>query len=77
MRRLTIALAAAVFAVGGLGASAASAASPRTPRVGGDQPPFPYADCIKAAKNNGESAAHAKWHCDELVKKGWVKRPKS
>ncbi|MFI9722134.1 hypothetical protein ACIHFE_21130 [Streptomyces sp. NPDC052396] len=77
MHRFGIALAAAVFAVGGLGATAAAAASPGTPRVGGDKPPFPYADCVNAAKKNGESAAHAKWHCDELVKKGWVKRPKS
>lgn len=66
MRRMVIALVAAL-AVGGVGASAAAA----------DKPPFPYADCVSAARKNGESAGHAKWHCDQLVKKGWVKRPKA
>ncbi|MFI1800098.1 hypothetical protein ACH427_22470 [Streptomyces sp. NPDC020379] len=65
---MSIALAAALV-IGGAGAAHAQ------PRARADQPPFPYADCINAAKQNKESAAHAKWHCDELVKKGWIKKP--
>ncbi|MET9518468.1 hypothetical protein [Streptomyces sp. NPDC002994] len=39
-------------------------------------PPFPYADCIQAAKEHQkETDAQAKWHCDLLVKKGWVSPP--
>ncbi|MBZ4323927.1 hypothetical protein [Streptomyces huiliensis] len=77
---------AAVVAIGALSAlslpavaqarTAVPPAGPVVHVVPADQPPFPYADCISAAKKNGESAAHAKWHCDELVKKGWVKPPK-
>ncbi|MEV0281212.1 hypothetical protein AB0I22_33165 [Streptomyces sp. NPDC050610] len=69
MRRMSAALALAI-AVGGLGASAAAAqaAAPQGP-------PFPYADCLKATAKKGESPAQAKWHCDQLVKKGWVKQP--
>ncbi|KAB7839570.1 hypothetical protein J7W19_31730 [Streptomyces mobaraensis NBRC 13819 = DSM 40847] len=51
-------------------------AGPVVHAVPADQPPFPYADCISAARKKGESASYAKWHCDELVKKGWVKPPK-
>ncbi|MBH1938760.1 hypothetical protein I5Q34_31625 [Streptomyces sp. AV19] len=47
-----------------------------TAAVAADQPPYPYADCLAAAKKNHETPAHAKWHCDELVKKGWIKPPK-
>ncbi|MEU7039981.1 hypothetical protein AB0A77_02845 [Streptomyces varsoviensis] len=68
MRRMGIALVLAM-AAGGLGASAAAAqAAPQGP-------PFPYADCIKATAKKGESAAQGKWHCDQLVQKGWVKPP--
>ncbi|WP_382050996.1 hypothetical protein [Streptomyces aureoversilis] len=40
------------------------------------KPPFSYEDCLKAAKKHGESARYGKWHCDQLVKKGWVRHPK-
>ncbi|MEU5418959.1 hypothetical protein [Streptomyces sp. NPDC020667] len=69
---MSIALAAALV-IGGAGAAPAAAVAHLQARA--DQPPFPYADCINAAKQNKESAAHAKWHCDELVKKGWIKKP--
>lgn len=48
------------------------------PTVGmpADKPPFPYADCIKATQKRGESKRYGKWHCDQLVKKGWVRPPK-
>ncbi|MFI0740327.1 hypothetical protein ACH4PU_19900 [Streptomyces sp. NPDC021100] len=78
---------AAVVVIGGAlslpaVAQARTAAAPALPAVPvvhavpADQPPFPYADCISAAKKKGETASYAKWHCDELVKKGWVKPPK-
>lgn len=54
------------------GASTAAPAS--SPRL--DGPPWPYADCIKAARNKGESRSYAKWHCDQLVRAGWIKPPK-
>ncbi|WKK23766.1 hypothetical protein QZH56_34600 [Streptomyces olivoreticuli] len=77
MRRLSIALAAAVICgTGALAGTAQAAPAPHSQaRVLG--PPFPYADCIKAAKDNKESPSYAKWHCDQLVQKGWVKRPKA
>ncbi|WP_171171529.1 hypothetical protein [Streptomyces sp. I05A-00742] len=73
-------LPAAVIAVG-LVSLPAAAQTPDVPArparaVPADQPPYPYADCLGAAKKHGESASYAKWHCDELVKKGWVKPPK-
>ncbi|MEV7198130.1 hypothetical protein AB0N81_41050 [Streptomyces sp. NPDC093510] len=72
MRRMSMALALAV-AAGGLGMSAATAqAAPASPLQG---PPFPYADCLKATADKGESPAQGKWHCDQLVRKGWVKPP--
>lgn len=77
MRRMSIVLAATLM-VGGMGASvatAAEAAPVSRPQARGDKPPFPYADCFRVAKKRGETPAHAKWHCDELVKKGWVKPP--
>lgn len=78
MRRMSIALAAAL-AVGGMGASAAAAqaapAAPAAVLVPGEQPPWPYADCLDAAKQHKETPEYAKWHCDELVKKGWIKPP--
>ncbi|MFD9485705.1 hypothetical protein ACFWBX_17315 [Streptomyces sp. NPDC059991] len=75
MRRMSMALALAVaVAAGGLGVAAATAqAAPASPVQG---PPFPYADCIKATAQHGESRAYGKWHCDQLVKRGWVKPPK-
>ncbi|MFI7387344.1 hypothetical protein [Streptomyces sp. NPDC049813] len=69
MRRASIVLAAA-FAAVGLATSVASAAP-----VTGDGPPFRYADCLKATKAKGESPSYGKWHCDQLVKKGWVSPP--
>ncbi|WP_406344043.1 hypothetical protein [Streptomyces sp. NBC_00648] len=72
MRRMSMALALAV-AAGGLGVAAATAqAAPASLVLG---PPFPYTDCIKATAQHGESRAYGKWHCDQLVKKGWVKPP--
>ncbi|UQI45488.1 hypothetical protein M1P56_14575 [Streptomyces sp. HU2014] len=71
---------AATLVAGGMGASvapAAGAASLSRPEARGDQPPFRYADCFRVAKKRGETPAHAKWHCDELVKKGWVKPPQA
>ncbi|PAU44893.1 hypothetical protein CK936_32435 [Streptomyces albireticuli] len=76
---MTIVLAATLVA-GGVGASvapAAEAASESRPQARGDQPPFRYADCFRVAKKRGETPAHAKWHCDELVKKGWVRPPQT
>lgn len=73
MRRMSVALAATIAMSGvftGLTAQAASAAA-------ASGPPYSYAECIAAAKKKGESARHAKWHCDQLVKKGWVKPPRS
>ncbi|WP_158708981.1 hypothetical protein [Streptomyces sp. NRRL S-920] len=72
MRRMSMAIALAV-AAGGLGLSAATAqAAPAAPVQG---PPFPYADCLKATKAKGESPRYGRWHCNQLVKKGWVKPP--
>ncbi|WP_373979813.1 hypothetical protein [Streptomyces sp. TLI_146] len=67
---MSMALALAM-AAGGLGMAAATAQA--APVQG---PPFPYADCIKATAQHGETKAHGKWHCDQLVQKGWVKPPK-
>ncbi|KNB50591.1 hypothetical protein AC230_21905 [Streptomyces caatingaensis] len=69
---------AAAMAFGAVAATtvAAAAAAPVRRAPVGDQPPYPYADCLAAAKKNHETPAHAKWHCDELVKKGWIKPPK-
>ncbi|AZM56688.1 hypothetical protein DMA15_32315 [Streptomyces sp. WAC 01529] len=70
---MSIALTLAV-AAGGLSLSAVTAqAAPGAPVQG---PPFPYADCLKATADKGESRAQGKWHCDQLVKKGWVTPPK-
>ncbi|MEU2788779.1 hypothetical protein [Streptomyces sp. NPDC007100] len=69
---MSIALALAV-AAGGLGASAVTAQAASAAPVQG--PPFPYADCLAATKKKGESPSYRKWHCDQLVKKGWVKPP--
>lgn len=69
MRRVSMALALAV-AAGGLGVVAATAQA--APAQG---PPYPYADCIKATAQKGESPSYGKWHCDQLVKKGWIKPP--
>ncbi|MFF7023139.1 hypothetical protein ACFY97_19310 [Streptomyces klenkii] len=57
---------------------AAHASITHLPTVGmpADKPPFPYADCIKATQKRGESKRYGKWHCDQLVKKGWVRPPK-
>ncbi len=78
MRRMSIVLAVAL-AAGGMGASAAAAqaapAAPAAVLVPGEQPPWPYADCLDAAKQHKETPEYAKWHCDELVKKGWIKPP--
>ncbi|MFC5724502.1 hypothetical protein ACFP1Z_30540 [Streptomyces gamaensis] len=77
MLRMTTALAAAAATVA-ITAAGAHAAAPRTAaRVPADQPPYAYKDCVSAAKQKGESPSYAKWHCDELVKKGWVKKPHS
>ncbi|RLU81785.1 hypothetical protein CTZ27_31770 [Streptomyces griseocarneus] len=69
----------AAIAVGGMGMTAAVAQAAPVSRtavlVPGGQPPFPYEDCLDAARQHKESPDHAKWHCDELVKKGWVKPP--
>ncbi|MFD4628661.1 hypothetical protein ACFVYR_02000 [Streptomyces sp. NPDC058284] len=66
---MSIALATAVVAIG-LAAPMASAAA-----VSKSGPPFPYADCLAATKKKGESPSHGRWHCDQLVKKGWVSPP--
>ncbi|WP_344530271.1 hypothetical protein [Streptomyces rectiviolaceus] len=69
---MSMAIALAV-AAGGLGMSTATAqAAPASPDQG---PPYPYADCLKATADKGESPAQGKWHCDQLVSKGWVKPP--
>ncbi|GAA0491059.1 hypothetical protein ACFQ2B_32985 [Streptomyces stramineus] len=78
MRRISVALAAAI-AVSGWGgqAMAAPAAPENRPQVRAEEPPFPYADCLRAAKQQRkETHAQATWHCDQLVKKGWVTPPK-
>ncbi|MEV5240752.1 hypothetical protein AB0K89_16865 [Streptomyces cinnamoneus] len=78
MRRMTIALAGVVVFTGMSVPVAAAQAAPTSRTqvsVRADQPPFPYTECIAAARKQGESPAYAKWHCDELVKKGWVKPP--
>ncbi|MFJ8827830.1 hypothetical protein ACIREE_39630 [Streptomyces sp. NPDC102467] len=67
MRRTSIVLATAVAALG-MATSMASAAP-----VSNDGPPFPYKDCLAATKEKGESPSQSTWHCDQLVKKGWVK----
>ncbi|MFH8793526.1 hypothetical protein [Streptomyces sp. NPDC017941] len=71
MRRMSMALVLAV-AAGGLGASAMTAQAASAPL---DGPPYAYKDCLKATADKGESPAQGKWHCNELVKKGWVKPP--
>ncbi|MGW8375626.1 hypothetical protein [Streptomyces sp. ODS28] len=67
MRRFSIALATAVAAVGMAGSVASAAPASHA------GPPFPYQDCIKATQKKGESPSKGKAHCDQLVKKGWVK----
>ena len=69
MRRMSIALALAL-AAGGLSASAAGAQTATA-----SEPPFPYSDCLDAPAKHGESPSHGKWHCNQLVKKGWVTPP--
>ncbi|WAL93032.1 hypothetical protein [Streptomyces sp. Je 1-369] len=69
---MSMALALAVAAAG-LGASAATAQASSSAHKQG--PPFPYQDCLKATKNKGESPSQGRWHCDQLVKKGWVLPP--
>ncbi|GAA2725290.1 MULTISPECIES: hypothetical protein [Streptomyces] len=71
--RLVTVLAAA--AMGTAVAAGPAAAAPVRVPTGMDQPPWPYKDCLAAAKQHKESPAYAKWHCDELVKKGWIKKP--
>lgn len=81
MRRMRIAVAAAAVAIATIGVPVAAAQAAPAPhpmvRALGDQPPFPYRDCMDAAKKKGEKPGYAKWHCDQLVKKGWVRRPKA
>ncbi|BCM71671.1 hypothetical protein ACWDUC_13810 [Streptomyces tricolor] len=74
MRRLAITLAAALGAVGGVMVTTAQAAPTAGHR---EQPPYPYASCLAAAKQHGESPSYAVWHCDQLVQKGWVLPPRS
>ncbi|WP_150181751.1 hypothetical protein [Streptomyces venezuelae] len=69
MRRMSMALTLAVAAAG-LGASAVTAQAASAPEQG---PPFPYQDCLKATKDKGESPSQSRWHCDQLVEKGWVR----
>ncbi|MCC3776552.1 hypothetical protein [Streptomyces sp. UNOB3_S3] len=69
MRWMSIAL-AAVATVGVMSTPAAAA------QLRADGPPWPYKDCVETAvKQHKETPSHAKWHCDELAKKGWVKPP--
>ncbi|GHF67557.1 hypothetical protein GCM10010218_56300 [Streptomyces mashuensis] len=76
MRRISIALAAVLVAGAAALSPAAVAQAAPSGRVPADnQPPWPYADCLKAAKQHKESPKYARWHCDELVKKGWIKPP--
>ncbi|MEU1820650.1 hypothetical protein ABZ543_36535 [Streptomyces roseifaciens] len=80
MRRMNFVLAAAVMA--GVWAAAPAAVARTAPpppsavHAISAKPPFSYEDCLKAAKKHGESARYSKWHCDQLVKKGWVRHPK-
>ncbi|GGY12029.1 hypothetical protein [Streptomyces hiroshimensis] len=79
MRRMNFVLAAAVMA--GLWAAPAAVAEPPSAppsavHAPAAKPPFSYEDCLKAAKKHGESARYSRWHCDQLVKKGWVRLPK-
>ncbi|MFG2723051.1 hypothetical protein ACGFW5_32835 [Streptomyces sp. NPDC048416] len=67
---MSMALATAVVAIG-LAAPMASAAPVSKPA-----PPYSYASCLAATKQKGESPSYGKWHCDQLVKKGWVKPQK-
>ncbi|MFI0912752.1 hypothetical protein [Streptomyces abikoensis] len=78
MRWMSIAL-AAVATVGVMSTPAAAAQvdresrSPAQLRVG---PPWPYKDCMDTAiSQHKETPSHAKWHCDQLVQKGWIKPP--
>ncbi|MGK5733687.1 hypothetical protein [Streptomyces sp. URMC 124] len=70
---------AAVVMAGAWAAPAAvartAAGPPPAVHASPGKPPFSYEDCIKATKKRGESARYGKWHCDQLVKKGWVRRP--
>ncbi|WP_144440806.1 hypothetical protein [Streptomyces roseifaciens] len=79
MRRMNFMLAAVVMA-GAWAAPAAVAqpvpAPPSAVHATSAKPPFSYEDCLKAAKKHGESARYSRWHCDQLVKKGWVRQPK-
>ncbi|MEU7135063.1 hypothetical protein [Streptomyces sp. NPDC046261] len=83
MRRMNVVVAVALAVIAFSGTSASASAVRTAPAahspagLRADQPPFPYKDCLSAAKQHGESPAYAKWHCDELVKKGWVKRPQA
>ncbi|MDT0447543.1 hypothetical protein [Streptomyces hesseae] len=78
MRWMSIAL-AAVATVGVMSTPAAAAQVDRDSHHRAQlraDPPWPYKDCMDAAvKQRKETADHAKWHCDQLVKKGWIKPP--
>jgi hypothetical protein len=66
---MSTALAMAVVAIG-LATPMASAAP-----VSDGGPPYRYADCLAATKAKGESPSYRRWHCDQLVKKGYVSPP--
>ncbi|MWA08377.1 hypothetical protein [Streptomyces sp. BA2] len=66
---MSMVLATAVVAIS-LATPMASAAP-----VSDGGPPYPYADCLAATKQKGESPSYGRWHCDQLVKKGYVLPP--
>ncbi|GAA0587031.1 hypothetical protein [Streptomyces crystallinus] len=80
MRKITTVSVLTLSVLGLAGSAQAHAvptAAPATPSQVNSGPPFAYADCIDAAvKQKHETPSHAKWHCDLLVQKGWV-RPRT
>ncbi|MEV1025838.1 hypothetical protein [Streptomyces sp. NPDC050264] len=57
-------------------ASAAPAQSGTQAHKLDSKPPYTYASCLQAVKEQRkETGSQARWHCDQLVKKGWVAPP--
>ncbi|MET9859179.1 hypothetical protein ABZY93_07590 [Streptomyces smyrnaeus] len=76
MPRKSMALAAAVALSSALFTAGQATAASSAQRA--DRPPFPYADCVKEVKKQHKATdRRAREVCDMLVKKGWIKPPKS
>ncbi|MEV4437289.1 hypothetical protein [Streptomyces sp. NPDC049555] len=74
MRRTVYRLVTVLAAVA-MGATMTAGPAIAAPGRGG-HPPYPYKECVDTAvKQKKESPRYAKWHCDQLVKRGYIKPP--